>query len=96
MCDDLSDNLIGLASVDLAREKGAFPLFDRDAYLASGTMQAMDEDVRFLEACESMGEQGAVAYLKGYSPSDRLAGIRKAASRHGHHPSCRRNWRDSC
>lgn len=35
-----------LASVDLAREKGAFPLFDRDAYLASGTMQAMDEDVR--------------------------------------------------
>ncbi|MBQ0751786.1 MAG: adenosylcobalamin-dependent ribonucleoside-diphosphate reductase [Roseovarius sp.] len=35
-----------LASVDLAREKGAFPLFDRDAYLASGTMQGMDEDVR--------------------------------------------------
>jgi ribonucleoside-diphosphate reductase alpha chain len=35
-----------LASVDLAREKGTFPLFDRDAYLASGTMQGMDEDVR--------------------------------------------------
>ncbi|WP_136636693.1 adenosylcobalamin-dependent ribonucleoside-diphosphate reductase [Pseudooceanicola onchidii] len=35
-----------LASVDLAKEKGAFPLFDRDAYLASGTMQMMDEDVR--------------------------------------------------
>ncbi|MFU8777582.1 MAG: adenosylcobalamin-dependent ribonucleoside-diphosphate reductase [Roseovarius sp.] len=35
-----------LASVDLAREKGAFPLFDRDAYLASGTMQGMDDDVR--------------------------------------------------
>lgn len=35
-----------LASVDLAREKGAFPLLDRDAYLASGTMQGMDEDVR--------------------------------------------------
>lgn len=35
-----------LASVDLAKEKGAFPLFDREAYLASGTMQAMDEDVR--------------------------------------------------
>lgn len=35
-----------LASVELAKEKGAFPLFDRDAYLASGTMQAMDEDVR--------------------------------------------------
>ncbi len=35
-----------LASVDLAKEKGAFPLFDADAYLASGTMQMMDEDVR--------------------------------------------------
>ncbi|EPX81461.1 adenosylcobalamin-dependent ribonucleoside-diphosphate reductase [Litoreibacter arenae] len=35
-----------LASVDLAKEKGAFPLFDAEAYLASGTMQAMDGDVR--------------------------------------------------
>ncbi|MGC3938566.1 adenosylcobalamin-dependent ribonucleoside-diphosphate reductase [Roseobacter sp. EG26] len=35
-----------LASVQLAKEKGPFPLFDADAYLASGTMQAMDEDVR--------------------------------------------------
>jgi ribonucleoside-diphosphate reductase alpha chain len=35
-----------LASVDLAREKGAFPLFDADRYLASGTMQRMDEDIR--------------------------------------------------
>ena len=35
-----------LASVDLAREKGPFPLFDRDAFLASGTMQGMDQDVR--------------------------------------------------
>ncbi|GGX59556.1 ribonucleoside-diphosphate reductase, adenosylcobalamin-dependent [Tateyamaria omphalii] len=35
-----------LASVDLAKEKGAFPLFDAEGYLASGTMQAMDADVR--------------------------------------------------
>lgn len=35
-----------LASVDLAREKGPFPLFDADKYLASGTMLNMDEDVR--------------------------------------------------
>ncbi len=35
-----------LASVDLAREKGAFPLFDADKYLASGTMRLMDDDVR--------------------------------------------------
>ncbi len=35
-----------LASVQLAKEKGAFPLFDAGKYLASGTMQGMDEDVR--------------------------------------------------
>ncbi|GAA6177626.1 adenosylcobalamin-dependent ribonucleoside-diphosphate reductase [Sulfitobacter pacificus] len=35
-----------LASVDLAKEKGAFPLFDAEAYLASGTMAQMDDDVR--------------------------------------------------
>ncbi|CUH62768.1 Ribonucleoside-diphosphate reductase NrdZ [Thalassovita autumnalis] len=35
-----------LASVELAKEKGAFPLFDKDKFLASGTMQMMDEDVR--------------------------------------------------
>ncbi|WP_415404002.1 adenosylcobalamin-dependent ribonucleoside-diphosphate reductase [Tateyamaria sp. SN3-11] len=35
-----------LASVQLAREKGAFPLFDAEAFLQSGTMQAMDADVR--------------------------------------------------
>ncbi|WP_103171040.1 adenosylcobalamin-dependent ribonucleoside-diphosphate reductase [Paracoccus sp. SY] len=35
-----------LASADLAREKGPFPLFDRDAFLASGFMQRMDDDVR--------------------------------------------------
>ncbi|MEL6549442.1 MAG: adenosylcobalamin-dependent ribonucleoside-diphosphate reductase [Pseudomonadota bacterium] len=35
-----------LASAQLAKEKGPFPLFDRDAYLASETMQTMPEDVR--------------------------------------------------
>jgi ribonucleoside-diphosphate reductase alpha chain len=35
-----------LASVTLAREKGAFPLYDRDAFLASGTMRTMPADVR--------------------------------------------------
>lgn len=35
-----------LASVDLAREKGAFPLFDAEAYLSSGAMATMDADVR--------------------------------------------------
>ena len=35
-----------LASVQLAKEKGAFPLFEAGPYLASGAMQGMDEDVR--------------------------------------------------
>ena len=35
-----------LASVELAKEKGAFPLFDAEEYLNSGTMRMMDEDVR--------------------------------------------------
>ena len=35
-----------LASVELAKEKGSFPLFDAEGYLASGTMQQMDADVR--------------------------------------------------
>ena len=35
-----------LASVELAKEKGAFPLFDAEGYLASGAMQQMDADVR--------------------------------------------------
>jgi ribonucleoside-diphosphate reductase alpha chain len=47
-----------LASVQLAREKGAFPLFDAEKYLASGTMQAMDEDVR--EAVREHGIRNAL------------------------------------
>ncbi len=35
-----------LASVDLAKEKGPFPLFDARKYLASGALAQMDEDVR--------------------------------------------------
>ena len=35
-----------LASVELAKEKGAFPLFDAEQFLASGAMQQMDNDVR--------------------------------------------------
>ncbi|MFZ1345345.1 MAG: adenosylcobalamin-dependent ribonucleoside-diphosphate reductase, partial [Tabrizicola sp.] len=35
-----------LASVDLAKEKGAFPLFDAEGFLASGSMAQMDKDVR--------------------------------------------------
>ena len=35
-----------LASVELAKEKGSFPLFDAEGYLASGAMQQMDADVR--------------------------------------------------
>ncbi|MBO9448890.1 adenosylcobalamin-dependent ribonucleoside-diphosphate reductase [Tropicibacter sp. R16_0] len=47
-----------LASVELAKEKGAFPLFDAEKYLASGTMQAMDDDVR--EAIREHGIRNAL------------------------------------
>ena len=35
-----------LASVDLAKEKGAFPLFDKEKYINGGLVQDMDEDVK--------------------------------------------------
>ncbi len=47
-----------LASVDLAKEKGPFPLFDAEPYLASGTMQGMDDDVR--EAIRTHGIRNAL------------------------------------
>ncbi len=47
-----------LASVGLAREKGMFPLFDAEPYLASGTMQGMDADVR--EAIREHGIRNAL------------------------------------
>jgi ribonucleoside-diphosphate reductase alpha chain len=42
-----------LASVDLAREKGAFPLFEREAYLAGESVLELDDDVR-----AAIGEHG--------------------------------------
>ena len=47
-----------LASVELAKEKGAFPLFDAEKFLASGNMRAMDEDVR--EAIRQHGIRNAL------------------------------------
>jgi len=47
-----------LGSVELAREKGAFPLFDRDAYLQGETIAALDEDVR--EAIAKYGIRNAL------------------------------------
>ena len=35
-----------MASVNLAKEKGAFQLFDKEAYLASESVQELDEDTR--------------------------------------------------
>jgi ribonucleoside-diphosphate reductase alpha chain len=47
-----------LASADLAREKGAFPLFEMEPYLASGSLRHMDEDVR--EAIRTNGIRNAL------------------------------------
>jgi len=47
-----------LASVDLAKEKGAFPLFDRDKFLESETVQGLDLDVQ--NAIKSHGIRNAL------------------------------------
>ena len=47
-----------LASVDLAKEKGAFPLFEAEGFLASGNMAQMDKDVR--EAIAQHGIRNAL------------------------------------
>jgi ribonucleoside-diphosphate reductase alpha chain len=47
-----------LASAELAAEKGAFPLFDRDKYLAGETVAALDPDVR--EAIAKKGIRNAL------------------------------------
>ncbi len=51
-------NAAYLASVDLAKEKGAFPLFDAEPYLSSDAMQQMDEHVR--EAIRTHGIRNAL------------------------------------
>ena len=47
-----------LASVELAREKGPFPLFDREAYLQGETIQGLDQDIR--AAIEQHGIRNAL------------------------------------
>src|SRR6266403_909435 len=47
-----------LASAELAAEKGAFPLFDRDKYLAGETVAALDPEIR--QAIEQHGIRNAL------------------------------------
>ena len=47
-----------LASVELAKEKGAFPLYDREKYLAGESVQALPADVR--EAIAANGIRNAL------------------------------------
>jgi ribonucleoside-diphosphate reductase alpha chain len=43
-----------LASAELAAEKGPFPLFDKEKYLAGPTIAALDEDIRAAIAAHGM------------------------------------------
>ena len=62
-----------LASVSLAQEKGAFPLFDREQYLAGETVSQLDEDVRAAIAAHgirnalvtSVAPTGTISLLAG-------------------------------
>ncbi|KIL97966.1 Ribonucleotide reductase of class II (coenzyme B12-dependent) [Paramagnetospirillum magnetotacticum MS-1] len=47
-----------LASAELAREKGAFPLYDAEKYLAGETIQGLDSDV--IEAIRTHGIRNAL------------------------------------
>ena len=47
-----------LASVEIAKEKGAFPLFDREAYLKGESIRELDADVR--EAIAAHGIRNAL------------------------------------
>ena len=58
-----------LASVDLAKEKGPFPLFDAEGYLASGNMLRMDEDIR--EAIRTHGIRNS--HLTSVAPTGTIS-----------------------
>ena len=46
------------ASINLAKEKGAFPLFDPEKFIASGNMKQMDEDIK--QAIRKFGIRNAL------------------------------------
>ena len=58
-----------LASVDLAKEKGPFPLFEAEGYLASGNMLRMDEDIR--EAIRTHGIRNS--HLTSVAPTGTIS-----------------------
>ena len=85
-----------LASARLAQEKGAFPLYDRDAYLAGETVRALDDDVRALIAqhgirnalLTSVAPTGTISLVadnvsSGVEPVFALAYTRKVLQRDG-------------
>ncbi|WP_298215678.1 adenosylcobalamin-dependent ribonucleoside-diphosphate reductase [Acidocella sp.] len=85
-----------LASTELAAEKGAFPLFDRDKYLAGETVAGLDEDVRAAIArhgirnalLTSIAPTGTISLLadnisSGVEPVFALAYTRKVLQRDG-------------
>ena len=85
-----------LASARLAQEKGAFPLYDRDAYLAGETVGELDDDVRALIAqhgirnalLTSVAPTGTISLVadnvsSGVEPVFALAYTRKVLQRDG-------------
>jgi ribonucleoside-diphosphate reductase alpha chain len=66
-----------LASAGIAREKGSFPLFDKDKFLAGETVAALDADVRdTIAACgmrnallTSIAPTGTISLLAGNTSS---------------------------
>jgi ribonucleoside-diphosphate reductase alpha chain len=84
------------ASCDLAAEKGAFPLFDRAAYLEGGTVRALPDDIRSHVASDgirnalltSIAPTGTISLLadnvsSGVEPVFDLGYTRKVLQRDG-------------
>jgi ribonucleoside-diphosphate reductase alpha chain len=62
-----------LASADLAREKGAFPLYDRERFLASGHVRHLPDDIRSAIAKHGM-RNGLVTSIAPTGTISLLAG----------------------
>ena len=60
-----------LASVEIAKEKGPFPLYERDAYLKSEFVKTLDEDVQ--DAIAAHGIRNAL--VTSIAPTGRIASV---------------------
>ena len=64
------------ASVEIAKEKGPFPLFDAEPFLAGETVAALDADLKAAIGQHGILEAGAHFIQKPFSSDDLLRKVR--------------------